>query len=395
MSLLAEVCPIGPNSSYANSGARIDSSSEELHFTRSALMRDLYDQIEKVATVDVPVLFLGESGVGKEYLAKFLHRLSHRSRRPFLKVNCAALPTELLESELFGYEAGAFTGATRFKPGQFDLCDQGTILLDEIAEMSPAMQAKLLHVLQDQQFSRLGGRRMIQVNVRVLAATNVDINEALAQKIFRADLYYRLNTIILSVPPLRDRCEDIPLLLDHFIIATAAQFGMPPRTISQRLLQACLQYSWPGNVRELQSFVCRFLLLGDDEALMAELHETRPEDLVTPESGEKSTPYGLGLKSLGRNIRAHAEKRMIEEALAKTCWNRTEAARQLQISCKSLRNKIRQYGISALVQTPQPADEHLREAELRQDALLNSKNKSPNSFPLDGHQPALTRPIPS
>lgn len=330
-------------------------------------MRDLYKQIEKVATVDVPVLFLGESGVGKEYFARLLHRLSQRSRRPFLKVNCAALPAELLESELFGYEAGAFTGATRFKPGQFDLCDQGTILLDEIAEMPPAMQAKLLHVLQDQQFARLGGRRMIQVNVRVLAATNVNINEALAQKKFRADLYYRLNTIVFSVLPLRERHEDIPLLLDHFLASTAAQFGMPPRPVSPRLLEACLQHSWPGNVRELQSFVCRFLLQEEDEVLIAELREASSEGLVAPQTDEKPSALALGLKPLGRHIRAQAEKQMIAEALDRTCWNRTEAARELQISSKSLRNKIRQYGISAPGRTPQPVDgRNLMEAELRQ-----------------------------
>lgn len=346
MSYLAEVHPLNPSSRCTDPGASSISSDALLHSTRTASMKDLYNQIEKVATVDVPVLFLGESGVGKEYFAKLLHRLSQRSQRPFLKINCAALPAELLESELFGYEPGAFTGATRSKPGRFELCDQGIILLDEIAEMPPAMQAKLLQVLQDQRFSRLGGRSMVQVNVRILAATNVNIAEALAERRFREDLYYRLNTIVFHIPPLRERLEDIPLLLDNFLAATAAQFGMPVRSVSPRLLEACVQYSWPGNVRELQSFVCRILLLNDNEALIAELQKTPPEDHVVSEDDEEPRPLDSGLKSFGRHVRAHAEKQMIEETLARTCWNRAEAARQLQISYRSLCSKIGQYGIS-------------------------------------------------
>lgn len=346
MSVLADLSLCNAEPKPVSPAPRPVVSGDSLHFSRCAAVLQIYKQIEKVATVDVPVLFLGESGVGKEFFAKHLHQLSPRARRPFLKVNCAALPSELLESELFGFEAGAFTGATRPKPGQFELCDEGTILLDEIAEMPTSMQAKLLHILQDQRFSRLGGRKMIQGNVRVLAATNVNIDEALAQKRFRVDLYYRLNTIIFSIPPLRERREDITPLLDHFLAEAALQFGFVPRPISRSLKEACLQYPWPGNIRELQGFACRFLLQEDDDALLAELRGSSTPEIVEEDSSEEPCTADLGLKSLGRKIRAHAEKQMIQDALVKTYWNRAEAARMLKISYKSLRNKIRLYEIS-------------------------------------------------
>lgn len=348
MSLLAEVRPF--NTDFDNSVAEVDPSSFQrtLHLTRSPAIQELYKQIDRVSCVDVPVLFLGESGVGKEYFARHLHEMSHRSRRPFLKVNCAALPSELLESELFGYDQGAFTGATRSKPGQFELCNEGTILLDEIAEMPPSMQAKLLHVLQDQQFSRLGGRRLLRVNVRILAATNVKIEEALAERKFRPDLYYRLNTIVFKIPPLRTRREDIPFLLDDFLSETALKFGVSPRPVSHQVLDACLKYPWPGNVRELQSFVCRLLLREDEEELLRELSHTPSSGAIEDAKYQEPTIEHLGLKSLSRNVRSQAEKQIIEDMLARTCWNRTEAARLLKISYKSLRSKIQQYGITAM-----------------------------------------------
>lgn len=316
---------------------------EELSPTRSPAMAELQHQIERVASVDVPVLLLGESGVGKEFAARTLHALSLRSNRTFLKINCAALPSELLESELFGYESGAFTGATRPKPGLFELCDHGTILLDEIGEMPPGLQAKLLHVLQDQQFSRLGGRRIISVDVRIIAATNVDIEKALEQRTFRTDLYYRLNTITLRVPPLRERREDIPLFIDHFIEVLSLQLGCRPRALSLRAMEACLEYSWPGNVRELKSFICRHLVLQDDEALIAELSSASG---AAGFSAQKEPAHPAGLKPHIASIRAEAEKQLIEECLRKSRWNRTETARALHISTKTLWNKMRLYGIT-------------------------------------------------
>lgn len=312
--------------------------SEELRFTLSPAMEELRQQVDRVAQVDVPVLLLGESGVGKEFVARALHARSPRSQNTFLKVNCAALPSELLESELFGYEAGAFTGAVKSKPGQFELCEHGTILLDEIGEMPSTLQAKLLHVLQDQQFSRLGGRRTLTVDVRILAATNIDIQKALNEKLFRADLYYRLNTITLRIPALRERREDIPLFFDYFMKHLSAQLHCPQRRFSKRLMDGCVKYSWPGNVRELKNFVCRYLVLADDEAALAELRERKSEraEQLTAEPG---------LRQLVYSVRAEAERRMIEDCLAKLRWNRTETARALHISTKTLWNKMRQYGI--------------------------------------------------
>src|SRR3979490_771359 len=226
----------------------------------SPVMAKIRSSIEQVARVDVPVLLLGESGVGKEVVARRIHALSNRAHRTFLKVNCAALPAELLESELFGYEAGAFTGATRAKPGQFELCNKGTILLDEIGELPPALQAKLLHVLQDQQFSRLGSRSVIKVDVRILAATNINIPEALATKRLREDLYYRLNAFTMSLPPLRERKEEIPILLKHFMARMSELYARAPLPLSPAMMDACLKHPWPGNLRELSNFVQRYLL---------------------------------------------------------------------------------------------------------------------------------------
>lgn len=317
---------------------------EELSASYSPAMAELQHQIDRVAGVDVPVLLLGESGVGKEFAARKLHARSPRSARTFLKINCAALPSELLESELFGYEPGAFTGAVKSKPGLFELCDQGTILLDEIGEMPPVLQAKLLHVLQDKQFSRLGGRRLLTVDVRVIAATNINIEKAIEQKAFRTDLYYRLNTITLHVPALRERRQDIPLFIDYFIDLLSAELGCLPRPLSKRSFQACMEHSWPGNVRELKSFICRHLILQDDETLIAELLASNTDKGVSGRQDQDANSSGL--KPRIASIRAEAEKQMIEECLRKSRWNRTETAHALHISTKTLWNKMRQYGIS-------------------------------------------------
>src|SRR2546422_1342852 len=237
----------------------------------SPAMRKIRSQAALVANVDIPVLLLGESGTGKEVLARLIHKLSQRAHRTFLKVNCAAVPGDLLESELFGYEAGAFTGATHPKPGKFEICNKGTILLDEIGEMPPLLQAKLLHVLQDQQFSRLGSRSVIKVDVRILAATNINIPEALATKRLREDLYYRLNAFTLHLPPLRDRKEEIPILLKHAMSRMAERYARAPLPLSTALLQACQNHSWPGNLRELHNFLKRCLILGDENLAVTEL----------------------------------------------------------------------------------------------------------------------------
>src|SRR5580693_9033416 len=248
--------------------------TEDLSFlAASPQMLKIRQQILQIAPVDVPVFISGESGVGKEVVARMIHLRSTRRNQPFVKVNCAALPGELLESELFGYEQGAFTGAVRSKPGKFELANKGTIFLDEIAEMSPHLQAKLLHVLQDHQYSRLGGRHMVGVDVRVLAGTNVEVQEAMKSGRLREDLYYRLNVLSINVPPLRERTTEIPLLFRHFLQKYSAKFNKETVVPSQHLLEAAVRYPWPGNLRELENFVKRYVILEDDEGSFRALLE--------------------------------------------------------------------------------------------------------------------------
>ncbi|MFQ5778318.1 MAG: sigma-54-dependent transcriptional regulator [Terriglobia bacterium] len=325
----------------------VEELSEDLFFVAaSRAMRQVRTQVNQVASVDVPVLLLGESGTGKEVVARLIHKLSLRSHRMFLKVNCAALPGDLLESELFGYEAGAFTGAQRSKPGKFELCHKGTILLDEIGEIPPALQAKLLHVLQDQQFSRLGSRSTVSVDVRILAATNVDIPTALQAKKLREDLYYRLNAFTLHMPPLRERREEIPLLLRHFMGRFAARYARTPLPISQTVMESCLRYSWPGNLRELENFVKRYLILGDETLLVSEMEAKMATPAAAPEAAPKAAPAPPGdLKALVRSLKDEAEMEAIKCALDQANWRRKEAARALKISYKALLYKIRQYGL--------------------------------------------------
>ena len=311
----------------------------------SPAMRKIRSQAALVANVDIPVLLLGESGTGKEVLGRLIHKLSPRAHRTFLKVNCAAVPADLLESELFGYEPGAFTGATHAKPGKFELCNKGTILLDEIGEMPPLLQAKLLHVLQDQQFSRLGSRSVIKVDVRILAATNINIPEALASKRLREDLYYRLNAFTLHLPPLRDRKEEIPILLKHSMSQMAERYARPPLPLSPALLQACHDHSWPGNLRELNNFLKRYLILGDEQLAMSELLP-RNDGTGGVHGDSPHKADGGGLKSLARSAKDEAEAQAITQALEQTNWNRKQAAAILQISYKALLYKIRQYGIA-------------------------------------------------
>ena len=329
----------------------IEELADEVFFVAaSPAMRKIRSQAALVANVDIPVLLLGESGTGKEVLAKLIHKLSPRAHRTFLKVNCAAVPADLLESELFGYEAGAFTGATHSKPGKFELCNKGTILLDEIGEMPPLLQAKLLHVLQDQQFSRLGSRSVVKVDVRILAATNINIPEALATKRLREDLYYRLNAFTLNLPPLRERKEEIPILLKQFMSRMSERFARAPLPLTPTLLQACQNYTWPGNLRELNNFVKRFIILGDEKLAISELQPKTDGHGAQFDPGAPKNPEnnggGGGLKSLARSAKDEAEAEAITRALEETNWNRKQAAALLKISYKALLYKIRQYGIA-------------------------------------------------
>jgi DNA-binding NtrC family response regulator len=330
--------------------AVVENLDDDLFFlAASPVMKQMHAQVALVARVDVPVLVLGESGVGKEVLARLIHKMSIRANRPLVKVNCAALPAELLESELFGYEAGAFTGATSSKPGKFELADRGTIFLDEIGEMSPALQAKLLHVLQDGQFSPLGGKSNISADARVLAATNVDIERAIAEYKLREDLYYRLNAFTMTIPPLRERRQEIPLLLRYYMNNLAAKFGKNPLSISDRLIQACMRYHWPGNLRELGNFVKRYLVLEAEQLVVDELQvKSRAEYVHVDEPpAQKKLPARKGLKALVQSLKDEAEAREIERVLEGTRWNRKLAAAELHISYKALSYKIKQYRLSA------------------------------------------------
>ncbi len=338
---------VGQLVTSSGNGEMMEDLGDDLFFVAaSPALRQIRAQVGQVANIDVPVLLLGESGTGKEVVARLIHKLSSRARRTFLKVNCAALPSGLLESELFGYEPGAFTGASRPKPGKFELCNNGFILLDEIGEMAPNLQAKLLHVLEDQQYSRLGSRSMVKVDVRILAATNVNMPQAIATKKFREDLFYRLNAFVVHLPPLRERREEIPLLLGHFMSQFATRYALPPLPLSTALLDTALKYHWPGNLRELQNFVKRYLVLGDETLVLSELQGRKNGSAVSAAIGApQADTRPNDLKSLVRNLKDEAEIEAIGRALEEAHWNRKQAAQILNLSYKSLLYKIRQYGI--------------------------------------------------
>ncbi len=325
----------------------------EFFVAASPAMRKLRLQAELLADLDVPVLILGESGTGKEAVAQLIHKFSSRSQHKFLKVNCAALPDEILESELFGCERGAFNGAIPTKTGKVELCDKGTVLLDAVAELSPNLQAKLLHVLQDKKFFRLRGESMIDIDVRILASTTVNVHQAIADGKFREDLYYRLNAFTMLLPPLRDRQEEISLLLRHFMGRMAARYSRPAVPFTPALIEACLHHAWPGNMRELENFVKRYLVMGDESQALSELqvaprHRQIPAPAGATNLLETGQQQERNLKFLVRNLKVEAEIEAITKALAETNWNRTRAARLLNISYRGLLYKIREHGITRL-----------------------------------------------
>jgi DNA-binding NtrC family response regulator len=304
--------------------------------------------IERVADADVTVLIHGESGTGKEVTARALRHASLRSDKPFVKVNCAALPNDLLESELFGHERGAFTGAVQAKPGKFELADRGTVFLDEIGEMSPLLQAKLLQVLQDGEFSRLGGASDVKVDVRVVAATNRDLKRAVADGQFREDLFFRLNVVSITLPPLRAHKEDIPQLTAHFLREQSLRFrnrpSVRPSPETERLF---VQYDWPGNVRELENAVKRMIVLGSDVPVREELRAACRAASPVAAGTEADPPapltgsHPMSLKEIGRTAAREAERVAILDMLERTRWNRKEAAEILGISYKALLYKIK------------------------------------------------------
>jgi two-component system response regulator AtoC len=354
----------------------------------SEKMQAIATIIEQVADSDVGVLIRGESGVGKELVSRAIHQRSTRRTRPFVKVNCAALPAELLESELFGHERGAFTGAATARIGKFEQADTGTLMLDEIGEMSPALQAKLLHVLQDGEFTKLGSNKRVQVDVRIVAATNRDLEAMMLNGGFREDLYYRLKVIEVTVPPLRERRDEIPTLIDFFIARFTRKYNRPMRPLSEPLRELFMRYEWPGNIRELENMLKRVVILQDEQPVVREIERNMqrtaaaapamalaagvtvgpgggypmPPLTYAPASGpaapgreppagddlaEDEPPAGGGsLASVAKAASMKAERAAIEHTLREVHWNRRKAAQILGVSYKTLLNKIKECGIS-------------------------------------------------
>lgn len=328
-------------------------------FGTSPKMEEVKMTAEQVADTNATVLIRGESGSGKEVVARMVHSNSIRRDKPFVKVNCAAIPSELLESELFGYEPGAFTGAIRQKLGKFEQANYGTIFLDEVSEMHPSLQAKLLHVLQDGEFARLGGKRDISVDVRVLAATNKPLERAVEDGLFREDLFYRLNVVSIHIPPLRERREEIPVFLDFFLHKYSEYYGKQPAPFSDYAVGRMMEYAWPGNIRELENLVKRYTIVGNEPQIIRELSTHKP--IVSSISVSKAdadvaasappVPAFLingttelempSLLEIGRRAAMQAEREVIERVLAQTRWNRRQAAKILKISYKALLNKLK------------------------------------------------------
>ena len=309
---------------------------------RSSGMQEVFKSIGRVAPTHATVLIQGESGTGKELVAKAIHYNSSRSKGPMISVNCAAIPEGLLESELFGHEKGAFTGAVGRQKGKFELAEGGTLFLDEISEMSTSLQAKLLRVLQDREFQRVGGMETLTANVRLIAASNRNLDEAIASGTFREDLYYRLNVVAIQIPALRERREDIPLLVDHFISRCNDETGKGVLQISKEALKQFTTHHWPGNVRELENAVERAVVMGQGGVIM-------PEDLPVSLSGAPSKQMGSAVPVLdGRPLKQmleETEAKILEAALTQAGWNRVKTADLLKMSRKALIYKIEKYGL--------------------------------------------------
>ncbi len=315
-----------------------DSGSFPEVIGKSQSIELVLETMRRIAPSDATVLICGETGVGKELVAKNIHLASGRRDKPFVKVNCAAIPETLIESELFGYERGAFTGAVTSKPGRFELAHEGTIFLDEIGDMPLQLQSRLLCVLQDRSFERVGGVKTIKVDVRILAATNRDLQEDIQAGKFRADLFYRLNVVPIRVPPLRERREDIAPLLNHFLKIIASQCGKRVARVLPEVETAFTRYDWPGNIRELENTVARIVLMSDGEAIGLEL---LPNELRGPAASSSCPSFK---ETLG-DIVSISEKQLLLDALNKAGQNRTKAAEVLGISRRTLQNKIKEYGL--------------------------------------------------
>jgi two-component system response regulator AtoC len=316
---------------------------EPVIFGQSPAMQMVRTKVGKAALANIPVLIEGESGTGKDVIARLIHSQSVWATGQFVKVSCPAIPGTLLESELFGYEKGAFTGAYGTKPGRVEMANRGTLFLDEIGEMDPLLQAKLLQLLQDSQFCRIGAQQDRRVEVRIICATNRNLAEEIESGVFRQDLYYRINVLNISLPPLRERREDVPALVDFFLQQCRESYGVAVRPISAAVLQKMKQYAWPGNIRELENVVRRYVILDSDPSVISEAM-TSPQsemDFDVPVEGPTS------LKAMTRQATLALERRIIRRTLEANGWNRKRAARVLNISYRALLYKIKEAGIGA------------------------------------------------
>ena len=320
-------------------------------------MQKVYDLVRKIADTDITVLITGESGTGKELIAQTIHYTSSRKDKPFIKVNCAAIPETLLEEELFGHEKGAFTGAHQQKPGKFELANNGAMFLDEIGDMTLSTQTKILRVIQEREFERIGGIKPIKVDVRLIAATNMDLMKAISEGRFREELYYRLNVMPIHLPPLRERQGDIPLLTEHFIKKYNKRFNKNVKSIMPEANDILLKYNWPGNIRELENLIQRGVVLAKDEidaeiiSLCPPLTKVDTGGFLGGQSGIKQgdkvglEPETMPMLKKVEKTKVDMEKEMILEALNKEKWKREETAKRLKISRKSLHNKMKKYGL--------------------------------------------------
>jgi transcriptional regulator with PAS, ATPase and Fis domain len=305
-------------------------------------MKKIQEITDEIAKTDITVLIKGESGTGKELLAEAIHSKSHRSDMPFIKVNCAAIPKGLLESELFGFEKGAFTGAQSRKPGKFELANGGTILLNEIGEIDISVQAKLLQVLQDGAFSRLGGNGDVSVNTRVLTTTKDNLGRSMSEGRFREDLFFRINVMSITLPPLRDRRSQVVPLSQYFLDVYKERYRRSVPSLSAEAIDILKQYRWPGNVRELENVIKRIVLFGEEAAVLQGLKNNDHSENCVNSSGVSES---LGLKELKKKAVETAEIDVIQNTLQGTCWNRKKAAKLLGVSYKGLLYKIQKYGL--------------------------------------------------
>jgi two-component system response regulator AtoC len=320
-------------------------SMEDIFFSRCPKMEGIRNIINEIAPTDITVLIEGETGTGKEFAAQSIHQKSQRKDQPFIKVNCAAIPSTLLESECFGFEKGAFTGAHLKKPGKFELANGGTILLNDIAEMDISIQGKLLQILQDGRFSRLGGEAEVSVDTRVISTTNEPLEKSMETGRFREDLYYRLNAMSIALPPLRDRREQIAPLAHYFFELHRAKFEKQIPRLSPRLVKLLERYDWPGNIRELDNLIKRVVLFGEKEIFLDLSSLRKQREMGFPEAdkeGKDESPL-LNLKEVKKEAAERTERKLILQTLGETRWNRREAAKLLRISYKTLLYKIQRY----------------------------------------------------